>query len=143
MTARSARRQRMRTRPEAGFATVFTLCLFVTLLLFAGLLLDGGLALSGKVTALDEAQQAARAGAQALNLTAFRVSGAAILDPQAAITAAQEYLAHTGDTGTVQVAGGAVTVSVTHHQQTQLLSLAGLDAITVHANATATAEQTN
>jgi hypothetical protein len=133
----------MRARREAGFATVFTLTIFLTLLLFAGLVLDGGLALAGKVTALDEAQQAARAGAQALDLGAFRASGTTTLSPQAAITAAQDYLAHTGDTGTVQVTGESVTVSVTHAQHTQLLCLAGLNTITVHAAATATAEQTN
>ena len=133
----------VRLRSEAGFATVFTITIFLTLLLFAGLVLDGGLALSGKVTALDEAQQAARAGAQALDLTVFRASGATTLSPQTAITAARNYLAHTGDTGTVQVTGVAVTVFVTHHQHTQLLSLAGLNTITVHATATATAEQTN
>jgi hypothetical protein len=133
----------MRARREAGFATVFTLTIFLTLLLFAGLVLDGGLALAGKVTALDEAQQAARAGAQALDLGAFRASGTTALSPQAAITAARDYLAHTGDTGTVQVTGESVTVSVTHAQHTQLLCLAGLNTITVHATATATAEQTN
>lgn len=133
----------VRARRETGFATVFTITVFVTLLLFAGLVLDGGLALSGKVTALDEAQQAARAGAQALDLGVFRASGATTLNSQAAIAAAQGYLAHTGDSGTVQVTGETVTVSVTHAQHTQLLSLAGLNTITVHATATATAEQTN
>lgn len=133
----------VRAHREAGFATVFTITVFVTLLLFAGLVLDGGLALSGKVTALDEAQQAARAGAQALDLGVFRASGTTTLSSQAAIAAAQGYLAHTGDSGTVQVTGETVTVSVTHAQHTQLLSLAGLNTITVHATATATAEQTN
>lgn len=143
MTTLTARWLRVRAEREAGFVTAFVLSIFVTLLLFAGLVLDGGLALAGRVTALDEAQQAARAGAQALDLTVFRAIGAATLSPQAAITAAQGYLAHTGDSGTVSVAGTAVTVTVTHIQHTQLLALAGLRTITVHATATATAEQTN
>ncbi|WP_245594311.1 hypothetical protein [Actinospica robiniae] len=140
----------IRTRIEAlrghgqdGFATAFTVVLAITLLVCAGLLLDGGLALSGKVTALDEAQEAARTGAQAINLVTFRATGQTVLDPQAAATAAKDYLAGTGDTGTVQVSGNTVAVTVTHTQRTQLLNLADIKTITVHASAHATAEQTS
>jgi hypothetical protein len=137
------RARRLHGRGEDGFATVFVLGLFMSLLMCTGLLLDGGLALSGRITALDEAQQAARAGAQALNLAVYRTTGTAQLDPQAAVQAAQAYLAGTGDTGSVQVQGATVTVTVTHVQHTALLDLVGLDTITVHATQAATAEQTD
>jgi hypothetical protein len=143
MNAFRARLRTVRGHGQDGFATAFVVVLVLTLLLCAGLLLDGGLALSGKITAMDEAQEAARAGAQALNIAQFRTTGTAVLDPQAATDAADGYLAQTGDTGTVQVAGDTVTVTVTHVQHTQLLDLAGINAITVQATATATAEQTN
>jgi Flp pilus assembly protein TadG len=133
----------LRRRPQDGIAAIAAVMLTVTLLLVIGLVLDGGLALSGKSTAMDEAQEAARAGAQALNMAAFRATGTAVLDPQAASAAAEAYLASTGDSGTVQVDGETVTVTVTHVQHTQLLSLAGLDTITVHATAQSTAEQTS
>lgn len=138
-----ARIRALRGHSQDGFATAFTIVLAVTLLVCAGLLLDGGLALSGKITALDEAQEAARAGAQAINLATFRATGQAILNPQAATAAAESYLASTGDSGTVQVTGDTVAVTVAHIQHTQLLNLAGISTITVHATADATAEQTS
>ena len=143
MTLIRARIRALRGHGQDGFATAFTVVIAVTLLLCAGLLLDGGLALSGRITALDEAQEAARAGAQAINIATFRASGQTVLDPQAAVTAADGYLATTGDTGTVQVTGLTVAVTVTHVQRTQLLDLARISSITVHATADATAEQTS
>jgi hypothetical protein len=121
--------------------TAFTVIITAALIVLAGLVLDGGLALSGKVTALDEAQEAARAGAQALNLNTFRAQGQAVLDPGKAIAAAQGYLADTGDAGTVSVAGTVVTVTVTHHQHTQILSMIGIGNLSTTASASATAEQ--
>jgi len=44
----------------------------VALILVAGLVLDGGLTLAARERALDKAQQAARAGAQAINLATYR-----------------------------------------------------------------------
>lgn len=143
MNVLRARLRALRGCEQDGFATAFTVVLVLTLLMCAGLLLDGGLALSGKITAMDEAQEAARAGAQALNIVQFRASGTAVLNPEAATAAAEGYLAQTGDTGTVQVAGDTVSVTVTHVQHTQLLDLVGVGTITVHATANATAEQTS
>lgn len=129
--------------PEDGVATVFVVVITAALLVMAGLVLDGGLALSGKTKALDEAQEAARAGAQALDLGAFRTSGHGTLTPGKAVAAAQSYLAATGDSGTVSVnsATATVTVSVTHVQHTQILGIVGLSTLTSTASATATAEQ--
>jgi len=126
---------------EDGMVTVFTVIVTAALIVLAGLVLDGGLALSGKVQALDEAQEAARAAAQALNLQIFRNQGQAVLDPSSAVTAAQSYLANTGDTGTVSVTGTVVTVSVTHHQRAQILSLVGISVLSTTVSASATAEQ--
>lgn len=129
------------SRGEDGMVTAFTVIVTAALIVLAGLVLDGGLALSGKITALDEAQEAARAGAQALNLQTFRARGQAVLDPRSAVSAAQSYLATTGDSGTVSVTGTVVTVSVTHHQRAQILSLVGINSLSTTANASATAEQ--
>jgi Flp pilus assembly protein TadG len=126
---------------EDGMVTAFTVIVTAALIILAGLVLDGGLALSGKVQALDEAQEAARAGAQELNLSTFRSQGQAVLDPSAAVAAAQSYLNATGDTGTVSVTRAVVTVSVTHQQRTQILSLVGISRLSTTATASATAEQ--
>lgn len=126
---------------EDGVATVFAVVITAALLVMAGLVLDGGLTLSGKVKAMNEAQEAARAGAQALNIGAFRASGTGVLEPGKAAAAAQSYLAATGDSGTVTVNGATVTVTVTHVQRTQILSLVGVGSLSSTATASATAQQ--
>lgn len=127
---------------EDGMVTAFVVIIAAALLVLGGLVLDGGLALSGKVKASDEAAEAARAGAQALNVAGFRTGGAANLDlvPAKAVAAAQTYLAATGDTGTVAVNGATVTVTVTHVQPAQILSVVGVGSLTATATASATAE---
>lgn len=127
--------------PEDGVVTAFTVIVTAALLVMAGLVLDGGLALSSKAKAESEAQEAARAGAQALDLGAFRTTGQGTLTPGKAVAAAQSYLAATGDTGTVSVTGATVAVTVTHVQHTQVLGIFGLSTLSETASATATAEQ--
>jgi hypothetical protein len=126
---------------QDGVVTAFTLVLLAALIVLAGLVFDGGMALSGRVRALDEAQEAARAGAQKIDVAAFRAGGQAVLAPGQATAAADAYLATTGDTGTVTVAGNAVTVTVTRISRTQILSALGIGSFIEHATATATAEQ--
>ncbi|MFI7536695.1 hypothetical protein [Streptosporangium sp. NPDC049376] len=45
------------------------------LILLAGIVVDGGLALGARVRAINEAQEAARSGAQQLDLAAYRRDG--------------------------------------------------------------------
>lgn len=118
---------------QSGRVTAFVVIIVTAVLLFAGLVLDGGLALAAKVRALGEAQEAARAGAQEIDLTAYRANGALRLEPQQASAAARNYLAAAGHSGTVSVAGNTVTVTVTVSQSTQLLPLIGIGSITVTA----------
>lgn len=126
---------------DRGQVTAFTLSLLTALLLVAGLVLDGGLALAAKVQALDEAQEAARAGAQHLDLARYRATGAVILDPTAADNAAHSYLAATGHPGVVTVTADTVTVTVTITGRTQLLQLTGLTHFHVDGTATATPQR--
>jgi hypothetical protein len=111
--------------------TAFVVAFAAAVVMFAGLVLDGGLGLAAKVRALGEAQQAARAGAQALDLVAYRRDGTVRLIPAKARTLALRYLASTGDTGTVTATPDTVTVVVTARQHTQLLKLVGLHTLTV------------
>ncbi|MEU0514932.1 hypothetical protein ACWEKJ_30545 [Amycolatopsis thermoflava] len=122
---------------EDGRVSAFVLALMLGLLAVAGLSLDGGLALASKVRAGGQAESAARAGAQALDLTAYRATGEVRLDPARARESAQRYLAAVGATGTVQVTGDTVTVQVTTTYRTQLLSLIGIDDIRTHGSGAA------
>jgi hypothetical protein len=143
MTATVARLRGRLGEPEAGMVTAFVVIFTVALLVMAGLVLDGGLALSAKVRAIDDAQAAARAGAQAINIPLYRSTGQITLDPTEASADAEQYLAQAGQTGTVTVNGDQVTVTITVTQPTQLLSLAGIHHLTVSGSGTATAEQAN
>jgi hypothetical protein len=120
-----------------AFVVIFTLAL----LAMAGLVFDGGLALAAKVHAIDEAQAAARAGAQAIDIPLYRRSGTITLDPAQAVADAQGFLSAAGEHGTVTVTGETVTVTVTITQPTQILSIVGVDQMTVSGAGSATAEQ--
>ena len=126
---------------EAGMVTAFVVVFATALILMAGLVLDGGLTLAAKVQAIDTAQAAARAGAQAIDIPTYRSSGQITLDPSEAVADARRYLASTGHTGTVAVDGEQVTVTVSITQPLQILSLAGIDHLTVTGTGSATAEQ--
>lgn len=126
---------------DRGQVTVFVVGIFAALWLFAGIVVDGGLALAGKARALDVAQEAARTGAQQLDIGRLRRGGEVRLVQGKAAAEARAYVASTGDSATVSVKGDAVTVQVTHHQHTQILRLIRLPTLTVHAKGTAHAER--
>ena len=121
--------------------TAFVVVFMLALIVMAGLVLDGGLALAAKVQAIDDAQAAARAGAQAIDVPLYRSTGEITLDPTQASTDAEAFLARSGHTGTVSVNGDQVTVTVTITQPTQILSLVGVDSFTETGSGSATAEQ--
>lgn len=125
------RRTRQLRKDENGRVTAFVVIITLAALLFAGLVLDGGLALAAKVRAMGEAQEAARAGAQEIDLAAYRADGTLRPIPHQASASAHSYLAAAGHTGTVSVAGNTVNVTVRINQPTQLLGLAGIGSITV------------
>ncbi|MHB1927996.1 MAG: hypothetical protein ACYCUG_00925 [Acidimicrobiales bacterium] len=119
-----------------AFVVIFTLAL----LLLAGLVIDGGLTLAARVRAIDEAQAAARAGAQAINVPLFRATGQVTLNPDQAEAAARAYLTATGNPGTITVDGDQVAVAVTITQPMQILGLAGVGHLTVTGHGSAVAE---
>jgi hypothetical protein len=117
--------------------TAFVVVLAIGILALAGLTLDGGLALAAKVQANGQAQAAARAGAQAIDLTTYRATGTLQLVPAQAVADAQSYLAGVGASGTVTVSGDTVTVAVTATEHTQLLGMVGISSLTVHGQGSA------
>lgn len=135
-------RERLRSgRGEEGTVTAFVVIFIFALLLLAGLVVDGGLTLSARVQAVDEAQAAARTGAQQINLALFRSTGQVVLEHDQAVQAAQTYLASTGHSGSVTVTGDQVQVAVSISQPMQILGLAGIGHLSVTGHGTATAEE--
>ena len=130
-----------RGRGEEGMVTAFVVIFTFALLLLAGLVIDGGLTLAARVQAINEAQAAARAGAQQINLPLFRATGEVVLQPDQATQAAQTYLAATGHAGTVTVDGDQVQVAVDITQPMQILGLAGIGHLTVTGHGSAAAEE--
>lgn len=130
MNQTSARRRR-RFRGEDGSVTAFVVIFVAALILLAGLVIDGGLALAARVRAINEAQAAARAGAQAIDLGSYRAGEPLALDPEQARQAARAYLAATGHDGSVSVHGNEVEVTVRITQPMQILGLGGIASLTV------------
>jgi len=122
---------------DEGRVSAFVVVLVSAILALAGLTLDGGLALAAKVRANGQAESAARAGAQAIDLTAYRSSGTIRLIPTQAIARAQAHLAAEGASGTVTISGDTVTVTVTAAHPTQLLGLIGITSLSVHGQGSA------
>lgn len=121
-------------RADEGRVSAFVVTLTVAILVLAGLTLDGGLALAAKVRANGQAEAAARAGAQAIDLETYRATSQVRLVPARAVARAQHYLANVDAAATVRVAGDTVTVTITTSQPTQLLGLIGIGSITVTAS---------
>lgn len=110
-----------RLRDDEGSITIFIAVLGLSFLMAAGLALDGARKLGGLSEARDLADNAARTCSQAVDDVAFRSSGVPTLAPAAAQTRALSYLASTGNTGTVNVAGTQCTVTVTLTISTRFL----------------------
>ena len=107
-----------------GMSLVLLLCA-VALLVVLGLVVDGGT----KAQALDRANriamEAAAAGAQAVT------TGGGDANAAAADAAVQNYLAAEGVTGEAQIQANRVDVAVTLTTPTKMLSMVGIDEITV------------
>ena len=130
---------RLQDDRDRGSVTAYLLIMTVALVLLMGLVLDGGAALTAHGTAADTAQQAARAGADALDDTSLRTTTPAGLtaNPAAARTAAAAVLAAAGVTGEVTVAGATVTVTARATRPTAILAIVGIGQVGGTATATA------
>jgi Flp pilus assembly protein TadG len=135
-----ARCARLGEQAEAGFVSLYVVVITVGLLAMAGLVIDGGNALAAREQATDAAQQAARAGADALSPDSLRASPTGLTaTPAAAQAAANRVLDTAGVKGTVSVDGDNVTVSVIVHKNTTILSAFDVGPIEGKATSTATA----
>jgi Flp pilus assembly protein TadG len=124
-------------RDDRGSATAWAIGVVLVVALLSGAVLDGGNAMAARVQALDIAQQAARAGANQLDLGALRENGLVRLDPVAAQNAAQQFLNQAGATGTADATATQISVTVTRAQPTLLLQAIGVNDISMKATAIA------
>jgi Flp pilus assembly protein TadG len=122
---------------DEGAATVFVVLLVVALLATAGLVVDGGYLLAARQEAANTAEQAARAGADALSRESLLGNGPLRLDRAAARTEAARFLAAGGHTGEVSIAGDTVTVTVRATRRTAILSAVGISVLTATGSASA------
>jgi Flp pilus assembly protein TadG len=109
----------------------------VVMLLLSGTVLDGGNAMAARIKATDIAQEAARAGANQIDMSALRNQGVLRLDPGRAQTAAQDFLTRAATTGTVTATTVEVTVTVTRTQPTLILQAVGIASVPMTATARA------
>ncbi len=124
---------------ESGSITGFVAIIATALVMVAGMAYDGGQVIHTHNAARNDAEQAARAGAQQIDITHLRQTSEPRLDPAEAEAAALDYLAQVGATGTASVVEADITVTVTRTQPLHILP--GQDrTITVTETATAVEE---
>ena len=126
-------------RRDRGSMSVFFALASLAILMTMGLLVDGGGALNAGNRATSLAGEAARTAGQQLD-PAQAIEGTAItIDPDAAVAAAQDYLAAANVQGDVTITNGGQTLTVTVHDgyDTKFASLLGLGTISVTGTADA------
>ena len=111
---------------EAGTVSILVVGLATALMMVAGLLYDGGQILSARREAFAVADNAARAGAQAVDIGSLRRGEATRLAPQEASAAALAYLGRVGADGSVTVTGDRVEVVVSRTVELHILGAVGL-----------------
>ncbi len=125
-----------RLADERGTVSTCVAVITVAMLMAAGLAVDGGRKIAALREATHIADNAARAGAQAIDVDTLRTTGVLLVDPDVAIAEADAYLASLGYTGQIQVSGDTVMVTVSITVDAVLLPVGD---ITVTATETAAA----
>lgn len=131
----------VRRTDERGTVTAFVAAFTFALIALGGLVIDGGYLLAERQRAFDEADAAARAGAQAIDVQALRSGGAVSLTEADARRRVDEYLHGTGHQATVEVDGDRVTVRLTYQQPLVVLDAFGVGPVSIEATGAATAIQ--
>jgi len=126
-------RARLALERERGSLSAFFAVVVLASLVMIGLAVDGGHKAQATQRAVAVADEAARAGGNAIDVLAATQSGSTRVDPVAAVAAAQAYLSAAGVSGAVTVddGGQTLTVETTLQVQTVFLNIVGVDVLTV------------
>ncbi|PSK96162.1 putative Flp pilus-assembly TadE/G-like protein [Murinocardiopsis flavida] len=124
------------SRGDRGHASAFVICTMGAVIACLGLVYDAGGMLIQRGQASAIADEAARTGAQQLDLAALRATGQRRLDPQDAERAARTHLAEAGARGAIAVDGASVTVTARLDYTSRFLPIG---ARTAEASSTAAA----
>jgi Flp pilus assembly protein TadG len=116
--------------------TAFVVIFVVAVLFVVGLVIDGGYLLADKRRAINEAESAARAGAQSLSIDSVR-AGDPELDPAGAVARANAYLAARGLEGDATADADSVTVTVRITRSPIVLGIGGFGDQTLEGTGTA------
>ena len=127
----------VRSRGDAGNASIVLVLITPALFGVAGLVVDGGRAINARQLAASQAEQAARVAADAVDVDAVRAGTGLVIEPVAARVAAERYLSAAGASGVVAVRAGTVTVTVSAATPTAFFAVIGVQQISVTAEATA------
>lgn len=129
----------MSRHSERGSASIWALMItagaFTVLL---GLVVDGGRLIDARLVSARTAAQAARLGADTLSEASVR-NGNSTIAASTAVARVREYLSDAGMTGTVQVAGDRVTVTVTGISANHILTIVGVGSFPIEEAQTAQA----
>ena len=112
-----------RLQGERGSITAFVAVVAAALVMVAGMAYDGGQIIATQATARSDANEAARAGAQQIDVSHLRSTGLTVLDPGEAEVAALGFLKRAGAHGMVAVNGASITVTVTMTQPMRILPI--------------------
>jgi Flp pilus assembly protein TadG len=127
-----------RTRDERGSISIWMVTASFMMVLLVGLAVDLGGQVHAKQRAHDIAAEAARTGGEQVQAVPAIEGRYVNVDIAAARTAAHQYLAAAGVSGTVHVTGGdTITVDVTDTYTPKFLGVIGIDHLTVTAGASA------
>lgn len=142
--ARAGARARTRAlaSPDQGSASAFVVGMVLVLFAVAGLVADGGRAVNARVAIMDDAEQAARVGADQVDAASLRDLGVARINASRARAEAVQFLAARGyepSRMTVTANADEVSVQVTDDVPTSLLQLVFISSFTIEGTATARA----
>lgn len=127
---------------QRGAISALVVTMVVALMVMAGLVVDGGNAINARAKITDDAEQAARAGANQIDVDLLRSTGKVRIDEAAAKQAAQTYLTTPPLSYTnisVDPDVDEVSVVIEDTAKTQLLSLIHINDFPIRGEATARA----
>ncbi|WP_232376801.1 hypothetical protein [Amycolatopsis aidingensis] len=124
-------------RGERGSASVLVVALSAALIIAIAMAVDGSRKALASSQAASIAEEAARAGGQALRVHALATGQDATVEPQQAADEARAYLAAAGAAGTVTIQGDRLVVRATVTKHTIFLGVLGIGEVSASATGAA------